>query len=438
MSSTYDPIPPQEIPKLETYAGPKPTLPRIFSCSALLHPFAPPPTPGSQPDVPFYQLCTANIQYVEGLYFSAQLSGTEYGSWWYVVRGNETQLSTDHGQTWSQIETGWAVPGTDLLGPKTRCAGQSPFNWMKAQNTSWWTSPVDVPGNPAKGATWMWFDTATNAPVRIMFGVQPKTPTTGTPDQLPLLQNFSFTYFTNFMSCNEADESQFAEPGEWQEPDIQGFRPGNPDGYPLWDWASNQGLTVFMTPVNQKYDPLPTRVLYRWDPDPFESTSIRSQSTLMRYAVPVPPENYSYQLALLQRQPAPARNYDAFYGPDGMIVEPKSSQPFPFDTEPPNWVSLGDGQIKATISDNPDLCPNNTVTVASVMFPPAKNYPQGTYLWTWYSPLAGTLSRPVVFMQSASSLGVGTSLALADYFYFETYNRPIDAQNFVLPQSIPV
>jgi hypothetical protein len=284
----------------------------------------------------------------------------------------------------------------------------------------------------------MWFDTTTNAPVRMMFGVPPKTPTTGTPDQLPVLQNFSFTYITDFIDYSEAGEAQCVQPSEWLDASIEGFRPGNPDGYPLWDWADNQGITVFMTPVNQAYNPLPTRVLYRWDPAPFESNSVRSQSTLMRYATPVPPENYSYQLALLQRQPAPARNYDAFYDPSGNIVQPKSNDPFPFDTQPPNWATLGQGQIKATIINNAVLCPNNTVTVTGVMFPPAKNYPQGTYLWTWYSPIEGTLSRPVVFMQSASSLGLGTSLALADYFYFEKYNQPIDAANFELPQSMPV
>lgn len=431
MTDAIDPIPPQDIPELEPFYGARPTLPNNFSCTVLLHPFAPPPEDDSQANVPFYQLCTATIQYSEGDFFAAQLTGTEYGSWWYFVKGDQTQLSTDQGKSWSTIVTGWSVPNNDPLGPDARCAGQSTLNWMNAQNTSWWTSPVSVPGSDVKGATWMWFDTETNAPVRIMYGVPPVTATTGTADQLPVLQNFSFTYFTKF-------DSNYAEPNprEQNSSNIDGFQSGNPYNYPLWNWAENQGLTAFMTPVNQAYDPLPTRVLYRWDPAPFETTSVRSQSTLMRYAVPVPPNNYSYQLALLQRQPAPARSYDAFYDANGDIDKEASYQPFPFDTQPPNWVALGQGEIKATIVKNQDLCPGNTVVVAGVMFPPAKNYPQGTYLWTWYSPIEGTLSRPVVFMQSASSLGLGTSLALADYFYFEKYDQPIDAQNFILPDRI--
>jgi len=432
MTNSIDPISPQAVPQLEPFSGDRPTLPANFQCSALLHPFAPPPTGNSRVNEPFYQLCTANIEYYEGLFFSAQLTGTEYGSWWYLIKADETQLSTDQGRTWSNIETGWAVPDTDPLGPDARCAGQSPLNWMNAQNTSWWALPVDVPDSSVKGATWMWFDTDTNAPLRIMFGVPPITATTGTADQLPVLQNFSFTYITNFKPGAAKQE-----PSDWMPGYIQGFRSGNPDNYPLWEWAKNQGVTALMTPVNQQYDPLPTRVLYRWDPGPFENTSVRSQSTLMSYAKPVAPQNYRYQLALLQRQPPPARSYDAFYDSNGDIDKKASYEPFPFDTQPPNWVSLGDGTIKATIVDNPDFCPNTTVTVAGVMFPPAKNYPQGTYLWTWYSPITGNLSRPIVFMQSASSLGLGTSLALADYFYFEKYQQPIDAENFVLPNKIP-
>lgn len=68
-------------------------------------------------------------------------------------------------------------------------------------------------------------------------------------------------------------------------------------------------------------------------------------------------------------------------------------------------------------------------------FPPATNYPQGTWLWTWYQPVDGdgVNSRPVTFMQSASGLGVGTSLALADYFYFQPFAEPINPNFFNIP-----
>jgi hypothetical protein len=73
-----------------------------------------------------------------------------------------------------------------------------------------------------------------------------------------------------------------------------------------------------------------------------------------------------------------------------------------------------------------------------VLFPPAPpNYPEATYLWTWYAPqnATGTESRPVTFMQSQSGVNVGTSLALADYYFYKAFAQPIDPANFKVPQA---
>ena len=117
-----------------------------------------------------------------------------------------------------------------------------------------------------------------------------------------------------------------------------------------------------------------------------------------------------------------------------------SGSQFPFPQEPPTWVAIPgvQGTIQATVDNNSVLCPDNTVTILSVLFPPSPtgtSYPDSTYLWTWYSPLNadGTSSRPVTFMQSQSGVGVGTSLALADYFYYEEFQEPIDPSNFNIP-----
>jgi hypothetical protein len=115
--------------------------------------------------------------------------------------------------------------------------------------------------------------------------------------------------------------------------------------------------------------------------------------------------------------------------------------PLPFPQESPTWVSTpGVGAtIQACLANNPTLCPDNNVMVVSVLFPPAlPNYPEATYLWTWYSPFPGSdgsHSRPVTFMQSQSKVGVGTSLALADYFYYEEFTEDISAEYFQIPPS---
>jgi hypothetical protein len=95
-------------------------------------------------------------------------------------------------------------------------------------------------------------------------------------------------------------------------------------------------------------------------------------------------------------------------------------------------------RIQATITNNPVLAPDGQVTIFSVLFPPAPpNYPEATYLWTWYAPLntTGTISRPITFMQSQSGVNLGTSLALADYYYYEAFSQPIDPGNFSIPAS---
>ncbi|UUZ48104.1 hypothetical protein LP420_35030 [Massilia sp. B-10] len=81
---------------------------------------------------------------------------------------------------------------------KLSCAGSSPLNWMPGPRVDWWKVPVNpVPGTPS-AATWMWFDSSTEAPVRMMFGQGPPTPVMGDPTQLALFQMFSMSYLPEF------------------------------------------------------------------------------------------------------------------------------------------------------------------------------------------------------------------------------------------------
>ncbi len=440
-----DPIPMSAVPQL--VASPDttpPQLPPSFKCTALLHPFAPPPQ-DNPPYCPFYQLCTATLAFSDGDFFSLQIKGAEYGTFWYLIRPGSVQLQVDGGDWVEQENTGWTMPTRNwLVGTNPGCAGVSPMNWIdqsNARSSSWWK--YAIPGatrSKSPGATWVWFDSTSPldaaVPQRIMFGVQPPTPFTGDGYQLAVLQNFSFSYFTKF------EPGPVTQPSSWEDPSVEGFSRGNPFGYKPFLWRQNQGITAFMTPVNEDYDPLPTRVLYRWDPDAaFQNGGHRGQNTLLHYDYPNQ-DHHSLELAILRRN-APndaAQGYNAYYFNDQEPgcenqIDTKKSGPFPFGTEPPDWVVLGDGKIHGTLGSNPELGPDTNINIWGVMFPPAHNYPQGTYLWTWYAPLSpdGVESRPVVFMQSASALGVGTSLALADYFYFEPYSQPIDPAFFEIP-----
>jgi hypothetical protein len=427
-------------------------MPAAWTAVAMLQPFSPPLSTDPNPDNPFFQLCLANIACVPGEFLSVQVAGCSYGTWWYMVTSTGTELSCDGGNTWTAVDMGWSVP-TDWYGAQAAqasCAGASPLNWMATQSVDWWKLPVPIPNSPP-AATWMWFNSGTNIPVRMMFGYGPPTPTMGDATQLAFLQMYSFSYFPVFQTYDKA--VAVAKPTAWTAPSFPGFAVGNPNNFKNFVFNGNMGFTAFMTPVNEQFNPLPTRVLYVWKPDAGYTTfTDRAQHTLMKF-------NYNTN----QPPPAPATaNQVALLtgpAPDGMQPPPNSAEgflittfvdgtetcvdgsQFPFPQEPPDWISIpGAGaSIQATITSNPVLSPGHTTTIYGVLFPPAPpNYPEATYLWTWYSPDAGsdgTSSRPVTFMQSQSGVGLGTSLALADYFYHENFTAPIDPTNFAIPAS---
>ncbi len=463
MTSTaaVDPVPPTALPTFAPVTSKAPVMPAAWSATALLHPFSPPPKAFTKIDQPFYQLCIAQLEYLQGAYFSAKVIGTEYGQWWYIITPSGTKVSTNGGIFWNPIDVGWSLP-TDWFGAQrntARCPGAAPLNWMCQQVAEWWTIQVPIPpaptppppppGPPPVAATWFWFDAQSKAPMRMMFGKGPPLRNRGDPTQLAFLQMFSFSYFTQYAELAVADPP--AEPLVWSKPSIPGFTAGNPQGFKPFVWNGNMGLTAFMTPVNGYYNPLPTRVLYRWVPDAqYKVYTDRVQDTLMHYTYnPNQPSGQKpslNQTALLtgvapdsMPNPPPESGSGFLY-----IQYEDGSQDciqggnFAYGQEPPNWISIpmAQGTIRGTIVNNPELCPGQTITIYSVMFPPAKpNYLEGTYLWTWYAPISpdGTVSRPVTFMQSNSKLSQGTSLALADYYYYNLFKTPIDPANLTIP-----
>jgi len=421
----YGTFPVLPAPRLDSDDGiVQPVLPARWQCTALLHPYSPPPDSSPQ-TTPFFQLCLAAIAFIDGQILSIQVTGLEYGQWWYKITPGGTSVSVDQGRTWTSINVGWALPTTNWLGDQAAYFKTGYLNWMEAQQVDWWKQPVEN----SDATTWIWFDTSTGLPFRMMFGAPPPTPTTGDPAQLAFFQNFSFTYFTQFAASANPNINT------WSPATIPGFNAGNPFNYQLIEWNSCFAMTTLMTPVDSASMPLPTCVLYQWKPDAdYQQARDRTQCTMMSYEYN-PSAGFETQIAML---------YGA--APGGMSSPPAlSGQGFIFNEiifitrgyptpvvlscqniglgeEPPNWAAIPavEGTIQATVVNNPALCPNQTVTIISVLFPPSTQYPQGRYLWTWYSPFPGSdgsHSRPVTFMESASNIAEGgTSLALADYY----------------------
>jgi hypothetical protein len=436
-------------------------LPTSWSATAVLHPFSPPPENEPKPPVPFFQLCTAQIDYFRGKYLAAQITGCEYGTWWYTVNNDMTMLSVDQGRTWSPVHLGWALPSSNWFGnQKPTCAGTSYINWMRAQLVDWWKIPVEN----SMATTWMWFNAATGLPFRLMFGQPPPRPTMGDPAQLALFQMFSFTYFASFAASEPAGATAPpttpaapalpttaeapaapAPPAEWSQASIPGFAPGNPHDYELVEWNWNFGMTTLMTPVDAASDPLPTRVLYRWSADAaYKQLTDRAQSTLMWYYANPQAKLFS-ETALLFGSAPPGVQPPPYSGSGFLIDDHQDGSvtcaPMPFAEQPPWWARIPEveGTIRACVIDNPALCPGQTVTIISVLFPPSTEYPQGRYLWTWYALLQdsnGRYARPVTFMEAASTIAEGgTSLALADYFDYIEMTTAIEPKCFAIPPA---
>ena len=445
--AAIDPVGPSDYPSFRAVATPAPAMPGAWSGVVLLHPFAPPTREDPDPDNPFFQMGIAAIDCVRGEFFSARVAGCE-SNWWYLTTEQGTTLSKDGGKTWGALEIGWTMP-SDWFGaqaPAARCAGQSPLNWMSAKPRDWWVIPQPQPGDSPPYAAWYWFDSATGDPVRMMFGDGPPRPDFGDPDRLAFFQMFSLICFSSFTRYGPGE---LARPTEWADPVIPGLSVGNPKGYKPFVWNTNSALTAFSTPVNGYFNPLPSRTLYVWKPDNRYATyTDRAQNTLMHYT-------YNQDLPHIGKPVDHVESLLTGQGPAGAPPQPhqgvgflytryddgsetcETGAKFSFGQEPPNWLTLPHivSACEATIVDNPALCPNTTITIYSVVFPPADKYPQGTYLWAWYSPLSkdGVSSRPVLFMQAQSALSQGTSLALDDYFYYDMPWTPIDPANFEIP-----
>ncbi|MCA1244597.1 hypothetical protein LC092_19295 [Stappia stellulata] len=443
---THGTFPIAKPPHLETRAdATPPLLPAAWECTALLHAYSPPPR-NDPKTTPFYQMCLAFIGYVAGETMSIRVVGLDYGTWWYVITPSGTKVSTDKGLTFTDVDMGWTLPTQTWL-PSTASYFQTGYlNWMEAQEVDWWKQPVEN----SNAATWTWFDSATSLPFRMMFGAPPPSPTMGDPAQLAFFQNFSFTYFPTFEATASPNVST------WVTPVIEGFQPGNPNNLKLVVWNDCFYMTTFMTPVDSASLPLPTVVLYQWKPDAdYRVVTDRAQATIMSYEYN-PSAGFQDQVALLYGV-APTGTTPPPWAGNGFIYNEiyflTRGYPTPvvlscdnigLGQQPPDWARIPavEGKIHATVTDNSALSPGQATNIISVLFPPTREYPQGRYLWTWYSLLPGsdgTNARPVTFMESASNIAEGgTSLALADYYDYVESPSWFPAEYYALPELCTV
>lgn len=413
----------------------RPHLPEEWSATALLHPFSPPQSGTLDTDSLFTQLVVAKLSYsFKQKLFYINVQGCKKGTrWQYIIDNGDTYIWMD--EKWTIVDMGWDFPDTDWLGQRAEHVGSSPLNWMKEdKDMAWWKQPHD------RSANWFWFDKK-GYPFRIMFGVPPPSTSKGDRTKLAFFQMFSFTYIVNFDNVFMANEERFYS----LMPEIVGLKCGNPDSFKLFNWTSHFSMSAMMIPVDFKTNPLPTYVYYRWDYGSWSGKrNGRMQTTTMYFTYNTNLEQSVQTAALFGGWS------NTPYRSDGYILDKNTKtwtnrcnrlvvDGIVIGQEPPWWPMLGSAQIMAVIRKparapadwvSPLTGTNRTVAILGVLFPPhLPQYPDSTYLWTWYdytefSEGQGP-ARPITFMQSASTIGKGTSLALADYFQFHQLGEDV-------------
>ena len=406
----------------------RPILPEEWSATVLLHPFSPRQSQYIEKDMMFTQLVIATLTYSskQNLFY-VNVQGCSEGTWHYKMDHKHTYIKD--GENWLKVDMGWDFPSRDWLGQNSTYVGNSPLNWMKEdEDMAWWKQRHNNSSN------WFWFN-KNGAPFRIMFGVPPPSISKGNRSNLAFFQMFSFSYIVNFEPVFMEREDIFKNQATF---DIAGLKCGNPYSFQVFNWPSHFTMSAMMVPVDFKSNPLPTNVCYRWDDTWNMKRQGRLQTTNMYYT-------YNANQGLVSTAALFGGWSDEHNRPDGYLLDSDTNawthrcerlmvDGMPIGQEPPWWPRLGKAQIMAVIHKPRNSPPNwvspltgtnRTVAILGVLFPPhPPQYPDSTYLWTWYdyteySEEKGP-ARPITFMQSASTLGEGTSLALADYFdYFQ-------------------
>lgn len=92
----------------------------------------------------------------------------------------------------------------------------------------------------------------------------------------------------------------------------------------------------------------------------------------------------------------------------------------------PNWMFRDHCKCMGTVSNNFALSPRPHTSIAVCSLEGNRVF------WTWFS---GDSYYPVLFFETLSPPGEGTSLAFAEYHKFYSSNMLIDLQNFEVPEK---
>ena len=179
-------------------------------------------------------------------------------------------------------------------------------------------------------------------------------------------------------------------------------------GFPA-AWPSQFYMTATFLPVN-KYNPLPSQILYNWDQ--------RLQMTRMLMSPNV------YKALLIG-----SHTYIFSREPNGSV---ECIKHLDFGMPNPFWMKTDMCQCMGSITSNKWLSSFNDTVIA--VCPLTDN----RVFWTWYSFPDEENFRPLVFFETAAPLGEGTDLAFGDYHDFYPSYLLIDQRSFQIPPKCKI
>jgi hypothetical protein len=327
----------------------------------------------------------------------------------YLERRNATVVC------WELKNVNWMFPPSNWL-ENCSCICQG-STYIADHNLMYWQCPVH------DYTEWFWFHEHTNMPWRMFLN------NVTNPRRIPVLGNFAMVNFVSYGNnvdgleervrvCESSANLLNMDIHELLLSDkfnsrsilahtslIPGFTHSCKDiSYFPASWPNQFYMTATFLPVN-KYNPLPTQVIYDWN--------ARSQLTRMLMS----PNLYEAHLignhtAILVRHPS--GQVDCVGHLD-------------FGMPNPQWMKTDMCKCVGSVASNYQLSSFNSTIIAIC---PLMN---SRVFWTWYSASSEKDFRPILFFETSAPLGEGTDLAFGDYHSFYPDFLLIDQLGFSTP-----
>lgn len=317
----------------------------------------------------------------------------------------------------------YRTPERQWLSPDAVCDGEAPVG---PKQTQWWKMRT-----PEGRSRRQWYATDSRLPWRVMFPQRSSDPA--------VIGDYAITYFPTFTPLHETKLKGLLDycVANARKPDsataaarsarelmalgndlsesarterTQALIPGISHracaGLEPPEWPHQFITTGILTPVQFKWTPLPTQLIYDW----------KRAGTLLGYLYEARTRPPTLEIVSVLRHRI------------GYSVERLPNRVFACGAKGPgvirpNWMASAGCDCKAVIARNPQFGPDE---VSAIRACPIKNF--GLYpMWTWYA----ASGRPILFTEPRAT---STGLHIADYYRWLP-GATIPQEDFALPKQ---